>query len=93
MGPEGRELEEHMDQKAFAIQGHNSHALPKDRSIRVVSHLDTKVMDQLVGDEGRTVRKHVVRGTTTRRCKSSRETPRGEKRPNPKGGQYCHPKP
>jgi hypothetical protein len=48
------------DQEALSIKGNNGSPPPEDWSVRVVAHPNAKMLNWLVGNEGQTVRKHLV---------------------------------
>ena len=70
--PEGGDVKDIPDEKALTVQRDDGRAPPKDRSIRVVSHPNTKVADRLVRDKGGPIREHVVRGASIRHDKTDR---------------------
>jgi hypothetical protein len=41
-----------LNQQALPVQGDDGSTLPKDWSIRIVTHPNTEVANRLVGDEG-----------------------------------------
>jgi hypothetical protein len=60
--PKARDVQHVADEKALTIQGNNRSPATKDRGIRIVTHADPKTNDGFVGNEGVSVRDHVVRG-------------------------------
>jgi hypothetical protein len=51
------------DQDTLAIEGNDCQTATKNWKVRVVSHADTKIDDQFIGDESRLVQEHVVGST------------------------------
>jgi hypothetical protein len=47
------------DKDTLAIEGNDCQTASKNWKVRVVSHADTKIGDQFIGDESRLVWEHV----------------------------------
>ncbi len=69
------------DQDILAIEVNDCQTATKNWKVRVVSHVDTKIGDQFIGDESRLVREHVVGGTRVGNRESTIRT-----RENQRGG-------
>ncbi len=54
---------------AFSVEGNNCCAMTENRDVQIVAHAYLKARDDLVGDEGRFIREHVVRGPGVRHRK------------------------
>mmetsp|Transcript_13658 Transcript_13658/g.33071 ORF Transcript_13658/g.33071 Transcript_13658/m.33071 type:complete len:248 (+) Transcript_13658:3838-4581(+) len=61
-----RDMENIPNEHRFAVEGDNGGAFAQDWGARLVAHADPHVGDPVIRDEGRTIRDHVVSGTSVR---------------------------
>ena len=61
-----RDMENIPNEHRFAVEGDNGGAFAQDWGARLVAHAYPHVRDPVIGDESRTIRNHVVSGTSVR---------------------------
>ena len=62
----GRDVEGVTNEDTTDVEGDNGGTFAKDRREGVVPHPNPKLLDAVVGDEGRSIREHVVGSTRVR---------------------------
>ncbi len=68
--PKARDVEHILDEKMLTIERNDCHSTTQDRGKGIVTHADAKAVNRFLGDEGTTIRDHVISGASVHHNKT-----------------------